>query len=586
MKGDWRVSLPREAVERGNNPARAAFTKDPAKIAGAWYERQITVPESWAGREIRLNFGRVGTDALIWIDDREAGMIGFQGGQMDVGAFLTPGKTVRLRVLVIASRKEIKDIGFNKRDIPADPSDCAATGITGDVVLTSQPPRVRVENVRVDTSTHRRELALQVSFGHTPAQAIGQACEFTVKVRKAQGREALSFTSNAVVGEDAVARFSHPWPDPHLWDTDNPFLYQLTLQVKGLGIEDEVVVPQFGFREFWTEGRDLFMNDSLIRLRPGESSAASNVEAIRADFARRRHQGCNILEVWPQSTNERGYTHFHNLYAQIASQEGMLLMMPTAKLNDFFSKRQEGLTPWIKEVQRKWLAWLAGNPEDFTEKSHHFESGGTLQKSAALINDTRREQPFTASWKLTDGDTLLLTESTNGSLAIGEIRLNPITLRLPVIAAKTALILSMEAKIGDTIHRDTFPLRVWPAAPAAQLTDIRVLDPVGKSRQLPGLSGIPDGRDPEKPAQLSVIGRESLSGGDCRWNTSQTFRWKLLPARRSSSWRSSLNGRSAGGGSTSPGTPCDRHGPSTRRMRYGRALMRKICGIGAAPARS
>ena len=159
------------------------------------------------------------------------------------------------------------------------------------------------------------------------------------------------------------------------------------------------------------------------------------------------------------------------------------------------------------------LAWIAGRSQDFTEKSHHFPGGGTLHKSLALINDTRRNQAFTASWKRSRGESVLTTDSANGRLTIGEIRLHPISLALPVTATKTELTLSMEATIGDVTHRDTFTLRVWPAAPAAPAPNIRLMDPAGKTGQLPGLSGIPDGRDPEKPARLIVIGREAFSGG-------------------------------------------------------------------------
>ncbi len=139
-----------------------------------------------------------------------------------------------------------------------------------------------------------------------------------------------------------------------MWDTDDPFLHRLTLTIKGTGIDDQFSVPQFGFREFWAAARDLFLNGNLIRLRPGEASGASNLAAIRADLSRRLAQGPNILEIWPQDSSERGYTRFWSHYATEASKAGMVLMMPTVKLNAFFNRGDEPFRQWT-DLDPRWL---------------------------------------------------------------------------------------------------------------------------------------------------------------------------------------------------------------------------------------
>ena len=47
-----------------------------------------------------------------------------------------------------------------------------------------------------------------------------------------------------------------------------PNLYTLRLKVKGAGLDDEYN-QEFGFREFWVEGRKFFLNGTEIRLRQG-----------------------------------------------------------------------------------------------------------------------------------------------------------------------------------------------------------------------------------------------------------------------------------------------------------------------------
>jgi beta-galactosidase len=58
------------------------------------------------------------------------------------------------------------------------------------------------------------------------------------------------------------------WPNPRLWDAGQPHKYTMQLDVKGAGIHDQYR-QEFGFREFWIEGKKLFLNNSEFRLRPG-----------------------------------------------------------------------------------------------------------------------------------------------------------------------------------------------------------------------------------------------------------------------------------------------------------------------------
>ena len=73
-----------------------------------------------------------------------------------------------------------------------------------------------------------------------------------------------------------------------------------------------------------------------------------------------------------------------------------------AKLADRGSAgRPAHLVAWmqdaLKEVNGPTLAWIAGRPEAYTAKDHHFSSGQKIQKQIVLINDTRQPQDFTAS---------------------------------------------------------------------------------------------------------------------------------------------------------------------------------------------
>jgi beta-galactosidase len=77
-----------------------------------------------------------------------------------------------------------------------------------------------------------------------------------------------SFTADAAAEgkEIQTLTFSWPWADPRLWDVGQPNLYTLRLKVKGAGLDDEYN-QEFGFREFWTQGRNFFLNGTVFHLR-------------------------------------------------------------------------------------------------------------------------------------------------------------------------------------------------------------------------------------------------------------------------------------------------------------------------------
>ena len=73
-----------------------------------------------------------------------------------------------------------------------------------------------------------------------------------------KGAVEKSFTADAAVEakETQTVTLSWPWADPRLWDVGQPNLYTLRLKVKGAGLDDEYD-QEFGFREFWIEGRQV-----------------------------------------------------------------------------------------------------------------------------------------------------------------------------------------------------------------------------------------------------------------------------------------------------------------------------------------
>ena len=83
-----------------------------------------------------------------------------------------------------------------------------------------------------------------------------------------KGNVEKSFNTDAAVEAKDIqtVTVSWPWANPRLWDVEQPNLYTLRLTVSGGGFDDEYDQP-FGFREFWVDGRQFYLNGTVIRLR-------------------------------------------------------------------------------------------------------------------------------------------------------------------------------------------------------------------------------------------------------------------------------------------------------------------------------
>ena len=150
------------------------------------------------------------------------------------------------------------------------------------------------------------------------------------------GRSVGEFTSKSFKAadlKDGRISFTESWKPGKLWDTHTPQnQYELRLSlVDGSGKMVDAALPErFGFREFWIEGRDFFLNGSRIFLcavpfdNAQIGAAWATYEGAKESMERLKSFGVNFV-----------YTHnygcepgTHLSYAEIlraADDEGMLV---------------------------------------------------------------------------------------------------------------------------------------------------------------------------------------------------------------------------------------------------------------------
>jgi beta-galactosidase len=253
---------------RGSGPQWEHYDDDGSRVASAWYERQVPIPAEWQGRMVSLRFDRVCTDAIVYVNGVDCGQVPWPWGSVDITRAVTPGQTANVQVLVAA----IPDAGlvgiFMQNaflDVNYSAAKLKTRGLTGNVYLESRSSEAHVTDAFVRTSTRKKELALDVDLA-----GVAQAgrVHFVADMLNEKGEVEKSFMTDAAVEvrDTQTVTVSWPWANPRLWDVDRPNLYTLRLTVKGAGLDDQYN-QEFGFREFWTEGRQFYLNGTVIRLR-------------------------------------------------------------------------------------------------------------------------------------------------------------------------------------------------------------------------------------------------------------------------------------------------------------------------------
>lgn len=263
--GDGRGGESSALVAGSSGPQRENYNG--SRVEHAWYERQVPIPADWQGRSVSLRLDRVSTDAIIYVNGKECGRVAWPWGSVDITQAVTPGQTADVRVLVavIPDSEMVGQFLGNATNVTYSAPEITTRGLIGSVYLESRSSGPHVTDVFVRTSTRKKDIALDVDLA-----GVKQAgpVHFVADMHNEKGEVEKSFTAMAAVEAEPTqtVTLSWPWAKPRLWDVNQPNLYTLRLKVSGAGLDDEYD-QQFGFREFWVEGRQFYLNGTVIHLR-------------------------------------------------------------------------------------------------------------------------------------------------------------------------------------------------------------------------------------------------------------------------------------------------------------------------------
>jgi hypothetical protein len=273
-------------------------------ITAAWYQREITIPMEWVNRRITVYTEYLNSFAIVYINGMKAGEIRFPWGEADLTSVCRPGGKYVLSMLVMAMPLKSVLLSFNDTLLPREvKGSVKRRGLCGDVYLAGEPLGARIADVKIDTSVRKEEIMLDIAF-----KGLDAIAQYTLYARITEkGRIAREFTTDIFRGKDTKdgrIPFTSKWKPEKLWDLNSPQnMYQLQLSLMDAEgkLLDTSLPEQFGFREFWIEGRDFFLNGTRIFLSsvPLDNAqigaAQASYEGARESLLRLQSFGINFV---------------------------------------------------------------------------------------------------------------------------------------------------------------------------------------------------------------------------------------------------------------------------------------------------
>ncbi|MCX7047821.1 MAG: hypothetical protein NTX50_20340 [Candidatus Sumerlaeota bacterium] len=302
-------------------------------VSAAWYQREIAIPGDWGGRRISISVEYLNSYAVLYVDGAKAGEMRFPAGEVDITKMCRPGGKHVLSMFVLAMPLKAVMLSYNDtasaRQVKGS---VARRGLCGDVYLVGASAGPRIGDVKVDTSVRQWEIAFDAALDGlaSDAQYILRAQIFD------NDRSVGEFASKAFRGSDLKEgrfAFTEKWKPEKLWDLHTPqnmYRLNLTLLEAGGKVLDAALPVRFGFREFWINGRDFFLNGTRIHLssvpidNAQVGAAWTNYEAVRKSLDQLKSFGINFVYTHNYGCEPGTHLGFTELL-RAADDAGMLV---------------------------------------------------------------------------------------------------------------------------------------------------------------------------------------------------------------------------------------------------------------------
>jgi beta-galactosidase/beta-glucuronidase len=276
-----------------------------------WYKRSFTIPSNWKSKNILLHFGAVDWKSDIWINGIKVGT--HKGGYSPFSFNVTPFLNKSGEQEVVVKVWDPSDKGFQPRGKQvSNPEGIWYTPVSGiwQTVWLEPVAEKYIETVRTTPDIDNQRVSVELITNNT-----GYADVYEVLVMDGNKQVASAKASTCQTLEIPV-------PEAKLWDTENPFLYDLKIKLMSNGKVVDAVDSYFAMRKISTK-RD---ENGIVRLQlnnkdqfqfgpldqgwwPDGLYTAPSDEALKYDIQKTKDFGFNMIRKHVKVEPARWYTH-------------------------------------------------------------------------------------------------------------------------------------------------------------------------------------------------------------------------------------------------------------------------------------
>jgi beta-galactosidase/beta-glucuronidase len=355
-----------------------------------WYQRNISIPQDWDGKNILLNFGAVYYKSEVYIDgvlaNRHFG--GTSSFSVDITSLVKPGQTHSLVVYAESDLRSAKQPA-GKQNLQFKSYACnytRTTGIWQTVWMEAVHPE-GLHSAQVVTDIDQKQIIIRPRF----YKELGGKLQVTLK-------DNGKVVTTQTVSASSLSTIVLPVKKIKTWSPENPFLYDLEYKVidKTGRVIDEIS-SYVGMRKIHIEGNKVYLNNKPYYQRlvldqgfyPDGIWTAPSDDALKKDIELSMAAGFNGARLHQKVFEER-FHYWADKLGYITWGEASSWGMDC---NDVEVARNF-ISEWTEILERdrnhpSILIWTPTNEEFWPDREQYPRFMTDLYNITKLIDPTR-----------------------------------------------------------------------------------------------------------------------------------------------------------------------------------------------------
>lgn len=228
----------------------------------AWYQREVTIPETWKEKEIVLELERCHWETTVYVDDRPVAADERLStpNRFVLTEHLTPG----IHTLTVCVDNRLKYPMDQWAHGVTEYTQTNWNGIAGRMELLAKP-LCYIRNLAVFPDGENRKVKVRLSFNSSAPSGEG---EFSIRIREKEGKEIRMVKFPVVFSgkEEEIEQEIVLEKEIKPWDEFSPSLYQVEATLRTATGKDSVS-SVFGFRRVEQGAHHIRLNGRNIHLR-------------------------------------------------------------------------------------------------------------------------------------------------------------------------------------------------------------------------------------------------------------------------------------------------------------------------------